>query len=207
MTTCLYPISPESLQSFWGRGFSIALFRMTRNWTGLSKPLGSETQTASKHASLLLLLESWCRCLCWVHYIPALVCLCVCVCLVNHGGRRWEFGPTRTKLKLLEANPSFVSLGDSRLALMSLQQTAWPAALVRMWLHPEPTGVFFVPHFNPRRRVVGQAQQMRFFHLTHSLRKPAILSLVFVWHWNGTKAIWTCFLALKCGVNTNHLKA
>lgn len=42
MTTWLYRISPESLQSCGGRGFSVALFHMTRNWTGISKPQGSE---------------------------------------------------------------------------------------------------------------------------------------------------------------------
>lgn len=71
MTTYLYPITPESIQSPGGEP-NMALFHMSRNWTDISKPPGTARQVCQKpkwiqtcpccSKSLLLQVRVWSIC-------------------------------------------------------------------------------------------------------------------------------------------------
>lgn len=71
MTTYLYPITPESIQSPGGEP-NMALFHMSRNWTDISKPQEvrgkfAKSQTESKRAPAV------------VNYVTAGACVSICV--------------------------------------------------------------------------------------------------------------------------------
>lgn len=83
MTTYLYPITPESIQSPGGEP-NMALFHMSRNWTGISKPPGSERQVCQK-PNCIQMCPRCCKSLlvqvrvtiCTVHSCTDIPCFCV----------------------------------------------------------------------------------------------------------------------------------
>lgn len=105
-----------------GRGFSVALFHMTRNWTGMSKPqevrdklTELKAQTASKHAVVISVSAGACVfvCVCVLH-------LFVCSEALITGVTGWRRGSLRHYWIYKKENPAFVSLGDPTAALISL---------------------------------------------------------------------------------------
>lgn len=135
----------------------------------------SKMQTASKH--MLLLHKSL---LVQVQCIPA--CACLFGGCKSHGSQV-GVGAYSDIIEFIEGKSCLCfpwrSYGGSGITMVK-QQTMVPVALIRMWLHPTPTRVFFMPLSGLRSRVIGQPKEMKCVHLRYVSKKTPKPSCLFV---------------------------